>query len=127
MLEWTFNLTVPLANLQATIGLIGALQTNNSKKGNGASIAYSIQGTQISNQLAQSQPCVWADLISDARGQASKLASGAGLGVGSILAVSSSSSSNLTAGSSPGSFSSSGGQQVASTCSLVVKFTLTGL
>src|SRR4051794_22092901 len=79
---WNFSLTAPLSNLKSTIALLTALQ-NNLEKEKTYSLSYSIAGSEASGS-----DCKLQDLIADARAQASKLASAAGMSVGAIQAIS---------------------------------------
>jgi uncharacterized protein YggE len=63
-----------------------------AKQGSGFSLSFFAQGLQVSPQLQQSQSCPEADLMSDARGQAQKVATAAGVSAGSILSMSDGSS-----------------------------------
>jgi uncharacterized protein YggE len=78
--------------------------------------------------LLQSQTCNIAGLITDATAQAQKLASAAGLSLGSILAMSNSISSQVANNSVPvaipGGFVSSP-LTVPQSCTLTVKFAVT--
>jgi uncharacterized protein YggE len=51
-------------------------------------LSFQIQGTQVSPQARQSQACVAADLIADARAQAQKTAGSAGFTVLSVVSIS---------------------------------------
>ena len=88
-LEWSFGLPVALAKIKDTVNLLTGLQQAIAQQQNGLVLSFTIQGTQVSQQLQQSQVCVVSDLIADAQSQAQKLAVAAGLGVGNILAMSS--------------------------------------
>lgn len=103
VLQWNFSLTAPISDIKTTVGLLTTIASGVAKKNNGISVSFSVQGTQVSAQLQQSQACPVAGLISDARSQAQTLGNAAGMNVGAILAM-----------SSPGS-STSG-------CALTVKF-----
>ena len=111
---WNFTMTAPLTNLKSTIGLLTALQ-NNLAKDKKFTLSFSVSGSEVS---AQSQGCAIADLLADAGAQASKLASAAGMRVGSVQAIS-------------GVTSSAGNGSVASVsspaCSITVKFSLGGM
>ena len=113
-LYWTFNLSVPIANIKATIASLATIQQNLTKQNNGLMLSFSIFGTQVSQQLAQSQTCSFSALIAAATAQAQTTASASGMTLGSILALSSSTAS------------SSGGTGIASSqaapCSVKVKF-----
>lgn len=92
-LLWGFNLPAPLANTKATVASLTTLQTNIANANNGLTLSFSIAGTQVSTQLAQSQTCSLAALIASATTQAQNLAAAGGLTLGSILALSSSTAS----------------------------------
>ena len=126
MLEWAFGLAVPFSKMKDTVTLLAGLQQSIPQKSNGLTLFFQVQGTQISQQLQQSQTCVLTDLISDARSQAQKLGDAAGLSVGTILAVSS-----FTATTTPGPipvsrFSSTNAAfgSFGPACSVTVKFAL---
>lgn len=110
-LDWSFQLVAPFAKNKDTITALANLQQTIEKKKNGMSMSFYIVGTQPSAP----QSCSQSDLIADARAQAQKLADGAGVNVGNILAISSATASN---GSSL--------QQWFNTtpCALTVKFAL---
>jgi len=88
-LQWTFTLAAPLANLTTTIGTLTKLQQTITQNNSGLALAFSVNGTQVSQQLQQSQTCSTPDLIADATVQAQKLANAAGLAIGPVLSVSS--------------------------------------
>jgi uncharacterized protein YggE len=85
-LNWRFSFTTPLAKNKDTIAMLTSLQQTIAKKNNGVTMSFSIQGTQSS---VQPQTCSLSDLLTDARTQAQKLADGAGVSLGNILAMSS--------------------------------------
>ena len=115
-LGWGFTLNIPIAKLSATIDTLTSLQKSIPKAKRGWQLNFSVQGTQVSAQALQSQTCATSDLISDARAQAQKLATAAGLSLGSILAMS---------GITPSSIASAiGVPYYGATCSLTVKFAL---
>ena len=87
LVEWTFTLPVPISSIKSTTAMLTALQQN-LQKNTALSLSFSIQGTQVSTQLAQSQTCVVADLLADARSQAQALAAVAGRSVTGTLAIS---------------------------------------
>jgi len=119
-LDWSFTLPVPWSRMKDTIAMLTALQKTIALKNSALTMSFSVQGTQVSPQLLQSQVCSVSDLLSDARAQAQKLANAANLFLGVVLAMSSMTSSN--AGSSGPlvlSYVSSTG------CSLTVEFAVT--
>jgi Protein of unknown function (DUF541) len=113
-LFWTFNLPVSLTNTKATVASLTTLQQTLSMQNNGLALSFSIVGTQVSQQLAQSQTCSLSALLTSATTQAQSLAAAGGLTLGSILAMSSS-TSNVA--SSP--------YATAPPCTITVKFNVT--
>jgi uncharacterized protein YggE len=99
MLVWSFTLTAPLTNTKTTVASLTTLQQNITKANNGLALSFSIIGTQVSQQLAQSQTCSLSSLLTSATTQAQALATAGGLTLGSILAMSSS-TSNVSSSSS---------------------------
>lgn len=97
MLTWTFSLLAPLANTKATVASLTTLEQNIAKAHSGLTLSFSIAGTQISQQLAQSQTCSLPDLIASATTQAQALATAGGVTLGSILALAST-TANVAAG-----------------------------
>ena len=91
-LQWLFTLAAPLAKLKDTLGLLSTGQQNMAKQGSGLSLSFLAEGLQVSPQLQQSQFCPEADLMADARSQAQKVATAAGVSAGSILSMSDGSS-----------------------------------
>ena len=86
--QWNFTLAAPLANLSATIGSLTKLQQTIAQNNSGLMLTFSVNGTQVSQQLQQSQSCSNAGLIADATSQAQKLAAAAGLTLGPIRELS---------------------------------------
>jgi len=84
--QWRFTFTVPFAKNKDTIATLTSLQAAIAKNNNGATMSFSIQGTQSS---AQPPACSLSDLLTSAKTQAQKLADGAGVSLGNILAMSS--------------------------------------
>jgi len=119
VLAWRFNLPVAFSNMQSTMGLLTTLQKNAAQKKNVLSISFGAQGTQVSAKLQQSQTCALSDLIADARAQATKLSAAARMGVGAILAMS---SSTVATVSEPAALFAS--PLYSPNCSLTVKFEL---
>lgn len=122
-LAWSFRFAAPLTKMKDTVTTLSALQQSIAKKNPGLTLSFSVQGTQSSGQSQQA--CSLSDLLSDARTQAQKLASGAGVTVGNILAMSS--PTGLTVGGFAG-VSPLGALTAPvpslSACTLTVKFAL---
>jgi hypothetical protein len=96
-IQWAFGLPVPLTKTKDTVATLTALQQNIGQKNPSLTLSFSIQGTQVSQQLLQSQTCSIPDLLADARTQAQTLAAAGGVTLGTILAMSSPTSSVATA------------------------------
>ena len=126
--QWAFGLAVPFAQMKATVTSLTSLQQSIVQANSGFTLSFSVQNAQVSTSLLQSQSCNITGLIADATAQAQKLAAAAGLSLGSILAMSSNTSSPVANNSVPvatiGSFSS-GILTTPQGCALTVKFTLT--
>ncbi len=125
-LYWYFNLPVPLTNTKATVSSLTTLQQNVAAQKNGLTLSFSISGTQISQQLAQSQTCSLSTLITNATTQAQNLAAAGGFNLGAILALSTSTSSTVVPtytavlGSVP-----LNGSAAPPPCAITVKFNVT--
>jgi uncharacterized protein YggE len=113
-LFWTFNLPVPITNTKATVASLTTLQQTLAMQNNGLTLSFSIVGTQVSQQLAQSQTCSLSALITAATTQAQSLAAAGGFTLGSILAMSSSTSNGVI---SP--------YATQPSCAITVKFNVT--
>jgi uncharacterized protein YggE len=127
MLAWLFTVTSPLANTKTTVASLTTLQQNIAKANNGLTLSFSIVGTQVSQQLAQSQSCSLSSLVTSATTQAQALAAAAGVQLGAILALSSS-TSNVTSSSqliSSGAFISTIYNSSPPPCAITVKFNVT--
>jgi uncharacterized protein YggE len=114
--------------MKATVTALTNLQQSIMQANSGFTLSFSVQGAQISTSLLQSQACNIAGLIADATAQAQKLASAAALSLGSILAMSTSTSiqvaNNSVPVAIPGGFVSSP-LTVPQGCALTVKFSVT--
>jgi hypothetical protein len=87
-MQWNFTLTALLSNLTTTIGSLTKLQQTITQNNSGLMLTFSVGGTQVSQQLQQSQTCSNADLISDATAQAQKLTAAATMTLGPIVKLS---------------------------------------
>ena len=123
-IQWSFVLGVPFAQMKATVTVLTSLQQSIMQANSGFTLSFSVQGTQVSASLQQSQVCSIPGLIADATTQASKLASAARLNLGSIAAMSSAgSNSGIAFETISGAFSSQ--LTVPQSCALTVKFAVT--
>jgi len=86
--QWGFTLAVPIASLTATITSLTSLAKTIGQNNSGLTLTFSVNGTQVSQQLHASQTCSNADLIADATAQGQKLAAAAGMTLGPILKLS---------------------------------------
>jgi hypothetical protein len=124
-LFWTFSLPAPLANTKATIASLTTLQQNIAKANNGLTLSFNIVGTQVSQQLAQSQTCSFPGLIANATTQAQALAAAGGVTLGSILAISSSTSGVVQGDFLLGAVSAVYTSTAPPPCTITVKFAIT--
>jgi hypothetical protein len=126
--QWAFGLAVPFAQMKATVTALTSLQQSITQASSGFTLSFSVQSAQVSTSLLQSQSCNIPGLIADATAQAQKLAAAAGLNLGSILAMSSNTSSPVANNSVPVAnigLISSGILTTPQGCALTVKFTVT--
>jgi len=119
---WLFTLAAPLAKIKDTVAQLTGVQQMITKQNNGLQMSFSVQGTQVSQQLQQSQPCVLSDLLANARTQAQNLASAEGFTLDVIQAMSSTISTSVS-GQGQG-FSSFRLGAAAAPCTVTVKFGL---
>lgn len=126
-LGWTFTLPVPFANSKATVATLTTLQQNIAKANNGLSLSFSIVGTQISQQLAQSQTCSFSSLITSATTQAQSLAAAGSFTLGPIIALSSSTANGATTSGyfSSGPYVAVLSNAVPPPCAITAKFSVT--
>ena len=122
---WTFSLPVPLANTKATVATLTTVQQNITKLNNGMMLSFNIVGTQVSQQLAQSQTCSISGLISSATTQAQNLATASGLTLGSILALSSAASTVASGSQVPVEVPGLVFSATPPPCAITVKFNVT--
>src|SRR5271163_3124065 len=76
-LIWSFSYTAPLSSLSAAVGSITKLQQTIAQSNGGLTLTFTVEETQVSQQLRQEQACSNSDLIADATAQAQKLAAAA--------------------------------------------------
>lgn len=119
---WLFTLAAPLAKIKDMVAQLTNLQQTIAKQNDGLQMSFLVQGTQVSQQLQQSQPCVLSDLLANARTQAQNLATAAGFGLDVIQAMSSTISTSVS--SQGQSFSSFLLGAAAAPCTVTVKFGL---
>jgi Protein of unknown function (DUF541) len=120
--SWFFSLAAPIGSNQTTVAQLATLQQTIAKQKNGLAMSFSVKGTQISQQLQQSQPCVLSDLLAQARTQAQSLASAAGFNLDVIQGMSTTISTAVSGqGQSLSSFLLGAG---SAPCSVTVKFGL---
>jgi uncharacterized protein YggE len=129
MLQWAFGLPVPFAQMKATVAALTSLQQGIAQANSGLTLSFSVQGTQVSAALQQSQTCNIPSLLGAATTQAQALASAGGLTLGSILAMSGNTASP-SASPAPESVFQSGTfvsalLTVPQNCALTVRFAAT--
>ena len=106
--------------------MLTALQQSIAKQNTGLMLSFNVQGTQVSTQAQQSHVCPTSDLLADATTQAQKLASAAGLSLGSVLAMAGGTSVSGSVGTSVSiaAVLSFAPPVLPSVCSMTVKFAL---
>jgi hypothetical protein len=77
-LQWTFNLTVSISDMTSLVAAV-------NPSGN---VSVFVSGASASAAVSAAQQCPYPALINDARAQAAKLASAAGVTVGQIVSIS---------------------------------------
>jgi hypothetical protein len=126
--QWGFTLPVAFANMQTTVAALTSLQQSITQNNSGFTLSFSVGGTQVSQQLQQMQVCPLSQLLSDAQTQAEALAYVAGFKVGSVLAMSSSTSNATSNGDASlgvlGVVSYVQSYTAPPVCSMTVKFSL---
>jgi uncharacterized protein YggE len=122
-LQWSFALSVPFAQMKATVTSLTSLEQSILQANSGFTLTFSVQGTQVSTSLLQSQSCNIAGLISDATAQAQKLASAAGMNLGAIVAMASAVATPVSSFTSIGALTSQ--LTTPQNCALTVKFAVT--
>jgi hypothetical protein len=85
ILGWSFSQIVPLSKLNETLTLTAGAQQAILKLNGGLDLTYRVDGLIAARQATP--VCRQADLISDAKTQAQKVANAAGVSVGSILSL----------------------------------------
>jgi hypothetical protein len=119
-LDWNFLVTAPLTNFKPVTTQLAALGQLLAQKKNGMSLSFSVQGAQVSGQAQQGVTCSAADLLTDAKAQAQKMATAAGAGLGGVLAMT---GTTVTQAGVSNPFSS---PVSVPSCLMTVKFALTG-
>ncbi|HJT86737.1 MAG TPA: hypothetical protein VJ732_02750 [Bryobacteraceae bacterium] len=88
VLDWSFTLYTPLANLKGALAPIVAAQQPIAKNHSGLSLSFGVQGPVAAAAAQPSQSCPVADLLADAQAQAQNVATAAGVSVGPIATIS---------------------------------------
>lgn len=83
---WSFEVDVPLSNIQATVAALAAAQQTVNPLNQGG-VTFYTDGLQVSPALLASQTCPMASLVSSAQAQAQTIANAAGLSLGPILSL----------------------------------------
>jgi len=86
--DWTFRLVVPFSKMKdTTTVLAGLVRQAGGMKGVASPISFSVQAAQTSAD-AQTRACDLSALVNDARQEAGRIASAAGVQVGQIVGIS---------------------------------------
>jgi len=84
-LGWTFQLIVPVAQIQNTTAMLASLQKTIAQSNNGLTLSFDLQGTQVSQQ--RQGTCDFAGLMNDARTEAQNIAAATGFTPGAVVGV----------------------------------------
>jgi len=79
--EWVFTLTAPIASLPQTLAMLSAASRPAMQ------VDIYVSGSSTSSQAAAAQQCPYPALVADARAQAAKLASAAGVTLGPLVTL----------------------------------------
>jgi uncharacterized protein YggE len=93
VLNWSFQLTVPVTQLKSTAASLLSLQKTIGQNGNGLTLSFSVQGTQVSSQLMQN--CDFASLMANARMEAQSIAAASGFTTGAVVGLTGSVSQSI--------------------------------
>jgi uncharacterized protein YggE len=84
-LSWTFQLIVPVAQIQSTTAALLALEKTTPQNNSGLTLSFNVQGTQVSQQLQGT--CDFVGLMNNARAQAQNLAAPTGFTTGAVVGI----------------------------------------
>ncbi len=94
VLQWTFQVLVPLANVKSEVASLQALSAALAKGQVPLTLSYTMNGPQVSNQAAV-QSCSLSDLFAAVQTKAKQMAGAANRSIGSLSALSSSVSTQI--------------------------------
>jgi hypothetical protein len=86
-LNWTFNLTIPFSKMSEMNATLAQLRTKLGRLQLAPALDVAVYGLQAST-AATAQACPLAALVSDARKEADRIATAAGIHVGAIVSLS---------------------------------------
>jgi hypothetical protein len=84
--EWGFALQIPFSALTQTLSAFASVQTSLAKSAGSMTLDYYVQGAQSSPQAAANS-CPYPAVFADARAQAERVATAAGLALGPVVAM----------------------------------------
>lgn len=84
-LTWTFQLIVPVTQVKNTTTTLLALQKTISQNNSGLTLSFSLQGTQVSQQLQGT--CDFVGLMNSARAEAQNIAAATGFTSGAVVGI----------------------------------------
>jgi hypothetical protein len=87
VVQWSFTLSVPFSTIRQAVSALNAAQQSLAGKSSVVSFDYSTSGTQVSPQADQAATCSQADLWTDAKAQAQKVAAAAGASLGGVVSM----------------------------------------
>jgi hypothetical protein len=86
-LYWTFEWITPLSNIKGANAMLSRAMQQAEQRSGAGSFTYEASRVQISEAAAR-QACDSTALVNDARTEAGRIASAAGVGVGSVISIS---------------------------------------
>lgn len=84
-LTWEFQLTVPVAQIKNTTASLLSLQKTIAQNNSGLTLYFSLQSTQVSQQLLGT--CDFGSLMNSARAEAQSIASATGFTPGAVVGI----------------------------------------
>jgi hypothetical protein len=106
--QWNFTVPAPIARMKDVLAQLSKYQQDALKTIGSVGVTYSVTGSQLSQAAQLAWSCPVSELLTDARVKAQKLADGAGMNLGVVLAMANTPASVLSGVTLP--------------CTLTVKF-----
>jgi uncharacterized protein YggE len=84
-LNWTFQLTVPVAQIKNTTASLSSLARTIAQNNSGLTLSFYVQNTQVSPQLMRN--CGFGNLMNNARTEAQSIAGATGFTPGAVVGI----------------------------------------